>query len=114
MRGEVETGIAEGVVVLGLAAGVTGDEVGAEIGAERLGDGEVPSFVEGLDGGDGIFGQVVIDHVADLFLGENPAVTLRGDLVHDVLEPHAHELDQHGVVDLVRMHVVEGGHQIRQ
>ena len=63
---------------------------------------------------DGVRHEVAVDDVGDLVVRDRPGVALGRDVVHLHLEAHRHELDEDGVVDVVRVHVVQGGHEVRQ
>ena len=76
--------------------------------------GRSPSGVEPLDRAERVRHQVAVDDVGDLVGRDVAGVALGGDVVHLHLEAHRHELDQHAVVDVLRVHAVQRRHEVRQ
>ena len=70
--------------------------------------------VEPLDDAKWVGHEVLVEDVGDLVVGHGTGVALGGHGVHLHLHAHGHELDEDGVVDMVRMHVVQCGHEVGQ
>src|SRR3954447_2715754 len=110
--GQVEAGVLPAVVVGRAAAGVALGHVRVEPRPDVVGPRQLPLLVQPRHAPDRVGHEIRVEHVGDAPAREVAGVALRGDAVHLQLEAHRQELDERGVVHLVRVHPAQRRHHV--